>query len=350
MNPRCISHPDRRAFLGAAALGAASVSLLGSPLLAKRTPQRTSIIDVHHHFVVPSSEFGTGISWSPAASVEAMDELGVAAGIGWPGPVLTPDIERAGAVARKWNEFGATVGRDHPGRFGLFATLAMHNVAASIAEVDYALDVLHADGFGIATSFGDKWLGDSAFWPIYEKLNARSAVIFVHPQDASCCAPETMTYSRPQVPGPMIRGAWLEWPVNTARTILSLMTSGTLRCFPRIRFIFSHGGGVMPLLVQRIANFSARSGAQAEYRAAYFPNGIAAEFAALHFECAQAYSSPNFEALRALVPDSRILFGSDSPGFPLAHSVHQFAALKLSTRSRALISRENAVGLLPRWA
>ena len=102
-----------------------------------------------------------------------MDRAGIATGIALAAPVLGPDPERQSAIARSANDFGATLGRDHPGRFGLFAALPMTDVPATLAEIDYALDQLHADGFGIASSYGDKWLGDDAFQPIWEKIDAR---------------------------------------------------------------------------------------------------------------------------------------------------------------------------------
>ena len=108
-----------------------------------------------------------------------------------------------------------------------------------------------ADGFGITTSYGEQWLGDERFYPVYEKLNSIDAVVFVHPSDAACCGPSAMSYNRGRMDG-----SWVEWPMNTARAIMSLIVSGTLRRFPRIRFIFSHGGGVMPLLLNRVAGLA----------------------------------------------------------------------------------------------
>ena len=83
---------------------------------------------------------------------------------------------------------------------------------------------------------------------------------------------------------------------------------------------------------------------------AYFPNGVATEFAKLHFECAQAFAHPNIDTLRALVPDSRILFGSDFPGFPLEHAVDEFKAAKLPPAVHKMVARDNGAALLPRWA
>ena len=284
-------------------------------------------------------------TWTAAGAVAEMDRAGVATGIAFPGPILSGTGEERRCAARLWNEFGATLGQEYPSRFGLFASLPFPDIEGCVAEIDFALDHLRADGFGIATSYGDWWLGDERFWPIYEKLDSRDAVLFVHPFDASCCAPASMTYMRA-----MMEGSWIEWPMNTARTILSLMVSGTLRRYPKIRFVFCHGGGVMPLLINRLAGFTAWTHVGEEGLKMLFPDGIESELRRLHFECAQACSHTNMNALRSLVPDSRILFGSDYPFFPVSYAAARFAELGLSSATAQAIGRDNAAAMLPRWA
>ena len=320
--------------------------MAGSAIAAK--PARAGLIDVHHHIRPPGAPEGFArltAGWSPAGAIAEMDRAGIATGIAYPGPILVPAPDARTRLARQFNEFGADLARAHPGRFGLFASLPFPAVDATLAEIDHALTHLRADGFGIATSYGDMWLGDERLWPIYQRLDEVAAVIFVHPHDAACCMPASMTYLQPGMDG-----SWIEWPMNTARTIFSLMTSGTLRRFPRIRWIFAHGGGVMPLLVQRLANFDKWQAVGPERLHQLFPNGIEAEFRTLHFECAQAWARPNFDALATQVPTSQLLFGSDYPFFSLDSAVEGFSKLKLSPRTSRAIGTSNARRLLPHWA
>ena len=107
-----------------------------------------------------------------------MDRNGVATGIGSPGPLpITADVGMVRKLAREYNEYGARIGQDHPGRFGMFAVLPLSDVEGALKEIEYAVDVLKADGFSIATSYGDLWLGDLHFRPVFEELNRRGAVV-----------------------------------------------------------------------------------------------------------------------------------------------------------------------------
>ena len=78
--------------------------------------------------------------------------------------------------------------RDHPGRFGLFATLSMLDIDATLKEIEYAFDTLKADGIGLQSSYGDKWLGNPVYRPVLEELNRRKAVVYVHPWSRAAAA------------------------------------------------------------------------------------------------------------------------------------------------------------------
>lgn len=301
-------------------------------------------IDVHHHFNAPGGRGGQA-GWSPGKAVEDMEKAGVSLAIGWPGPVGGSDTEGARHRARFLNDFGADVVRRHPSRFGLFASLPpLHDTEGALAEIDHAFGTLKAEGVGIVTHYGERFLGHADFRPVWEELDRRGALVFVHPMGpGGSCSCGQQGYQS----GDM-SDAWLEYPFNTARTILSLIATGTRRAYPRIRFIFCHGGGALTPLIGRIEGFTGWFDMGPSTLRAMFPEGLTAEFQQLHFECAQALAPEYMTMLRSLVPDTQILFGTDYDRFPLTHSVERLESLQLPPETRQAIAWGNAQRLLKR--
>jgi predicted TIM-barrel fold metal-dependent hydrolase len=338
----CTANGSRRAFLGGLITAGVNAVVPAGQVCAQ-TPTAPGLgrIDVHYHIFPPESvavaRNPAQKGWTLQQAIEELDRNGVATAIASAGSSLP--VQKA----RAFNEFGARVGNDHRGRFGLFATLPLPDIDASLKEIEYALDMLKADGIGIVTSYGDLWLGDPKLRPVFAELNRRKAVVYVHPADAPCCV--GLSYQVPPV-----GGSWIEWPMQTARTILSLMLNKVMQELPDIRFIFAHDGGTMPVLVGRIAGFAQnrRPDFQAKFRD-LFPNGVEAEYRKLYFDVAQGTYPVNFEAMRRLVPDSHILFGSDYPYFSIAAGVEGLRRLNLSPALLHAVERANAEQLLPRW-
>jgi len=209
-------------------------------------------IDVHHHVAAPeyvadlkarkqNPNMQVFFAHTPTKSIEDMDRGGTATSLLSVNNVWIGDDARAVKLARQCNDFSAKLVADHRGRFAMWGCLPMPVIDGSLKEIEYALDVLKADGIGMMTSYGDdKWLGDLIFLPVMEELNRRKAVVFVHPTAPNCCVNMV-----PGIPDPAI-----EFGTDTTRTIASLLFGGTLKRCPDIRFIFSHAGGTMPFLYQ----------------------------------------------------------------------------------------------------
>ena len=121
---------------------------------------------------------------------------------------------------------------------------------ASLAELEYAFDELRANGVGLLSNYGGRHLGDPLFAPLLEELDRRSAVVHVHP-----IAPPSCRGLLPGYPDP-----FLEFPFDTTRAVTSLLYAGAFERWPRIAFIFSHGGGAVPMLSQRIVALAQMTG------------------------------------------------------------------------------------------
>jgi predicted TIM-barrel fold metal-dependent hydrolase len=132
---------------------------------------------------------------------------------------------------------------DHPSRFGSFALLPLPDVDGALEELTYALDVLRLDGVGLFSSVNDRYLGDRLFDPVFEELNRRKAIVFIHP--SHCEAPERKQLRAP----PFV----VEYVFDTTRAIVNLIFAGTLKRCPHIRLIVAHGGGTVPFLAHRIS-------------------------------------------------------------------------------------------------
>jgi 6-methylsalicylate decarboxylase len=281
-------------------------------------------IDVHHHFIPPGyREFfeharnadGSPPSVPPTAwnlgdDLADMDRAGVVCAMlsmFVPGEVGTP-VQRA-ELARTINEFAARLRRDHPRRFGFFAALPLPDIQASITELVHAADVLKADGFAVYTSLGSHWIGDPSFEPVMAELDHRAGILFVHPTTPRCCGGLL-----PGVPDNII-----EYQTDTTRAIASVIFNGVTERYPRIRFIFSHGGGTVPYLVERFLGGTAAEivpGILTEgQRGPYVPHqpsgGALAHLRRLYYDTAQCANPVAMRALRTVVPLSQILFGSD---------------------------------------
>ena len=192
--------------------------------------------------------------------------------------------------------------------------------------------MLKADGIGLMTSYGDKWLGDPAFAPVFAKLNRRKAVIYVHPASPLCCT-SLMSYVPP---------FFSEFQQDTTRTILSLIFSGSISRLPDIRFIFSHAGGTLPMVAGRIEHYSTLPAFKEKV-----PNGFDYELKRLYYEIANAAYKPSMAAITNMVPTSQIMFGTDFPLVAIDDTANGLRSLGLPPAELQAIARGNALGLFP---
>jgi len=344
---------DRRTFLSTAA------TLVAASLVPARVsrsqgggPRR---IDVHQHFVSPSFHallnsknsptspvpgLAAWRDYSPAWAIEQLDRVGVETAmlsITAPG-VWFGDAEQARQLSREMNEFAmARMVGDHKGRFGLFAVLPLPDVEGSLKEIEYALDTLKADGFGVLTSYGNVWLGDPSFAPVLDELNRRKAVIYVHPTDAACCQGLL-----PRVPNQM-----LEYPMDTMRTITSLIVSETATRCPDVKFIFSHAGGPLVGVAGRLLGAEMTADNLAKTPA---PNTRLHHLRRFYYDTAASANPVNMQALKSLVGVSQIVFGTDAPFVDGAPQVRGLQTAGFGTDELARVERGNALALLPRFA
>src|SRR5438046_814154 len=121
-----------------------------------------------------------------------------------------------------------------------------------------------------------------------DELNRRKLVVYVHPKLTSDLNDEKDP----------LRALGINWE-NTTRTISSMLSSGILMRLPDVKFIFSHGAGLLPMVAARFAGRS--------------PEKLAA-LKRLYMDTAQTTTNAGaWGAITAFAEPSHILFGSDFP-------------------------------------
>ncbi len=271
--------PRRKFLQGVGVLGAACL-VPEFAFMAQSPAVKPYRIDTHYHFSSPGfieaiRARNTGqkalMDWTPAKAIEDLDQNSVATAIVSTSEpsVWFGDDAAARKLARECNDYGARLMADHPGRFGMFATLPLPDVDGALAEMEYALDTLKADGVCFMTSYQGKYLGDPKFTPVMEELNRRKAIAYTHPFRAECC--------QNLLPNGWVMG--IELSTDTTRTIASMLFSGAVAKFPDIRFIWSHGGGSVPSLIGRLGG-----------AAKALPHGVLPELQKFYYDTAQFYT------------------------------------------------------------
>ena len=311
-------------------------------------------IDVHHH-LYPSAYVAETLSrimaigpgfpeslfagWTAERTLAEMDENGVDAAIlsiATPG-VWFGDQSEGRRLARICNDFGAGLIERYPGRFGMFGVIPMADVDGSLKEIEYCLDELGLDGIGILSSYGQRWPGDETFAPVFEELNRRKTIVLVHPT-----APREFMSLVPDVPP-----AIAEFPFDTTRAILSLVFSGRTSQNSDIRFIFTHGGGTIPFLADRVASLARRP--TAKELAARIPMGVEHELRKFYYDVVSIAGNPHgMRTLLSFANPENLLFGTDAPYLSPKLTADGLGRIGLPPTTLEAIARGNALRLFPR--
>jgi predicted TIM-barrel fold metal-dependent hydrolase len=299
-------------------------------------------IDVQFHFSpafyterVQQASHITTDRWSVEAALHYMDTHRVAAGVM---SVSTPSVNflppgESVAMARRLNDAAAQVARENPGRFGNFATLPMADVAATLTEIDYCLDELGMEGVCMMSNIAGDYLGHERFAPIFDELNRRKAVVFVHPTDPA--------YQQVRM-APVA-----EWPFDTARAAIDLMYSGTIARCPDVTIILAHAGGALPMVARRVEEMSV------VYAAASAPTTMEQtieQVANFYYDLAISAHDNAMGALRGVTGVEHVLFACDWPFAPdvaVQRNIAGFESLDLTPDERYAIERGNAARLFP---
>lgn len=301
-------------------------------------------IDVHHHVLPPSYvEWlrGAGVheaggrelpAWSPDAALGVMEEHGIGkaiVSISTPGVRPTPETsaDESRRLAREFNDEVADLVRHHPNRFGFFATLTLPDIEGALSEATRSLDHLGASGVILLANTHGRYLGDPEDSPLFDELNRRKAIIFVHPAEL------------PGLSVPGIPPFAADFLLDTSRAAYRLVRNGFVRNFPNVKIILSHAGGFVPYAAYRMAGaISVETQQPLE--------DILDDFRSFYFDTALSSSPAALPSLLAFAKPGHVLFGSDWPFAPSA-GVGMFVGMLesfagLDDSAREAIDRKSA--------
>ena len=288
-------------------------------------------IDTHHHILpdffwreTNDSHAPVGglapLQWSKGAMISFMDDAGIdvaVMSVSTPG-VHLGDSERARSLARRCNEFAAELVHTRPDRFASFACLPLPDVDSSLEELSYAIDVLRLDGVVVFTNSRGVYLGDPALEPVFEELERRKSVVFVHPNQSPDAAAHSLG----------LPDNLLDFPTDTNRAVAQMHYTNRFARTPNVKYIMSHAGGSIPYLAARFAIIDEIGFVKgAEQR------GSAADmFRRIYWDTALSATDPVLRMLRDVAGIAQVLFGTDFPYLP--------RALAVKARQRILESSE----------
>lgn len=327
---------------------------------------RNGRIDVHAHFLPERyrSELAAGghskpsgmpgiPAWSIERHIEMMDGNGIASAIlsiSAPGLHFGDDAA-ARDLARHVNDEGAKATLAYPKRFGMFASLPLPDVDASLMEIERAFDVLHADGVVLESNFHGVYLGDRRLDPVFEELNRRHAKVFIHPTNpyCACCQVQPKGENAASLPPLGYPYPLLEFMFETTRAVFNLILSGTLNRCPNLQIIVPHAGATIPMLVDRVVGIAPALGLPETLD----PQRFFETLRRMYFDLAGFPLPRQLPALLEIADPQRILYGSDWPYTPEPLVRALLAQLdgspQLPDQLRQGFMRDNALRIFPKF-
>src|SRR6266849_3154298 len=277
--------------------------------------------------------------WTPEQSLEQMDKFDIAVAMmsmTQMGDILYDGTAKGAAAVRTGNDYGAKIMAEHPKRFGLFTGVPLPDIDGVMKEIEYGLDKLKADGIGIYTNDNhNRWPGDPYYEPMWQELNRRNAIVYMHPLAPQCC--RDLNDSVPN--------AMNEFDFDITRACTSILANGVLHRYPNLKIIIPHSGGTMPMIAGRIKDRYPHDPKRDEY----IPNGVIPELQKFYIDIAHAsFPYPMAAMLKFAQPD-HVLFGTDFSPEPIESTVNELPKLGLSAQVMRAIERENAERLFPRF-
>jgi aminocarboxymuconate-semialdehyde decarboxylase len=211
-----------------------------------------SMADAHacHKHVMISGKVYRTVSdgcWSVPRRIEDMGKMQVTRQAISPMPELLSywlPLDDAQVMIRYLNDqIAAMVGRA-PDRFTCLGAVPLQDLDASLRELEYVVRQLNLKGVEIASHVNGTSIGDPRFEPFFAQAEKLGAAIFVHALRPA---------GQDRIVGAFIEQA-VCFPGDIGLAAASMITGGIAERHPRLKIAFSHGGGVMSILLPRLGH------------------------------------------------------------------------------------------------
>ena len=335
----------RRSFIRLVGLGIAAMAFGGYKAFNVGESFSKKRVDFHAHAIVPSYVDGLkrlGIDaqevegfpipkWTVDAHLKFMDDAGIDFSVL---SLSTPHIYNGDAkeltaceVVRQVNTEFSKVCSFNPERFGFVAALPMPSVNGSLDEIEYSMSKLGALGVKVASNSDGVYLGDEILDPLFKELDARRALVILHPSPAQKLPRADV------VTGKVM--ALYEYPADTTRAVLNMIANGTLEKFPNIKFVVPHCGSFLPYMKQR-ANAMFKMLANMDMMNAV---DVEAGLKKFYFDLAGDPMPEQMDMLLKITDENHLLYGSDYPYVPAQVLLSKKRALDEELEKRDWLSK-----------
>ena len=211
-----------------------------SELMGDRFPPRVGVPEKKGIARHPVSDSATDIT----GRLELMDAAGVEKQVLSPhrAPYLADRAECVKAVSML-NDGYADLAHRYPQRIASYVMLPLPHIDAALREMERGLDQLGCVGVNMHISCLNRSVAETEFEPIYEEMNRRGAILFVHPSVTGICSPFITDYGYTASVGTSLEDATF---------VLHMIAKQIPHRYPKIRFIVPHLGGPIPMLLNRL--------------------------------------------------------------------------------------------------
>jgi uncharacterized protein len=249
------------------------------------------------------------------------------------------DGAAAVALAREANERLADAVRNHPTRFGGFASLPTAAPDAAVAELERAIRDYNFKGAMINGHIQGRYLDDQFFWPILECAEALDVPIYLHPTQPPKSVIDASYAGFSQLVTELLAGPGWGWHIETAIHVIRVILGGIFDRYSRLQILVGHMGEALPFMLPRLDTMKASVTKLNRPISAYLRENVCYTFSGFNY-------TPTFLNLLLEVGIDRIMFSADYPFQSMRQARAFLDQLPVSTADRERIAHRNAELLL----